>query len=281
MKINVSGHKGYIGSHVWDSLENNSIEFKSELYLSGVDIVMNPRPIKNKIALIDLARQESDAFIHLAAKISVPGSYETPSDYVYTNLTLLDIILREVKTKHFIFISSVSVLEPNNPYSMTKLLGEHMVMKSGVPYTILRLSNVAGVNPKFKDKINNNHLIGAGCKAIKEGRPIEIFGQNYETFDGTCIRDYIHVEDVANIIARQAGQKARMETDFVYNGKQYSNLQIAKRIQRISNTEDIPILFKSRRINDVPIYNFPQEMGSYGPVKDIDTIIKSVYNNIQ
>jgi len=268
MKICLTGNKGYIGSQLQDYLRIYDVY--------GEDLF----PLEtNTQRLMNLSDIHSDAFVHCAAKISVPESFEKPSEYVETNLTLLDKILKNTKTKHFIFISSVSVLEPTNPYSMTKMLGEHMVAKSGVPYSIIRLSNVAGLlNDTYSSKVSKNHIIGAMCSAAKSGKNIKVYGSDYPTYDGTCIRNYVDIKDVIVDIRELITDGPKNGVVYSLGIGNYSNLEIANKIKAYSG-KNIEIEFEPNRSNEVPFYRIPKNIISNGTI-NVDSIIKMVYDSI-
>ncbi len=267
MKFHITGHTGYVGSHLTHMLDMLNVNYVGE----------DLEPINtNRNRIMGLCRLPSDAFIHLAAKISVSESNFKPSEYVDTNLSLLSDILKTVNTKHFIFISSITASKPDNVYAYTKLLGEKMVEQSGIPYTILRPTNIAGTIPEVA-KVSLNHIIGSLCLAVKEGRPLEIYGNDYETGDGTCIRNYIHVMDLVSDIFQFA---CTVPTNQVYEcsgNRNYSNLAIAKLIEKIHGSP-LEIVFKPRREGDIGNY-YIKPFDEF-PRRDIDNIVKSVYNTI-
>lgn len=277
MNFNVTGYKGYIGSHLWDLL--------GELpdLSTGLDRC-EPWDVEvNKEQLMIMCAMPCDTFIHLAASVSVPESFEKTSEYVYQNLTLLDSILKKCRTEHFLFISSQTALQPDTPYAMTKYLGELMVQQSGIPYTILRLPNVAGVSPKHALKLKSQYIVGAFCKAAKYGNPAYIYGNDYPTLDGTCIRDYVHVEDIAHIIKEYAFGQPTNSIVYVRSASNtYSNLDLAYKIGEISG-KAFAVKPLSRREGDAAEYILPkgaeeQKFIKKKDMKSIDKIIRSVYD---
>jgi len=227
--ILVIGGAGYIGSHTVKHLIENGYEVvvADNLSTGHKEAVTTPN-----FELADLADKESlnrvfkkykiDTVIHFAGFIAVGESVENPAKYYRNNvigtLNLLDIML-ENKVKNIIFSSTAAVFgnpeytpideahptAPINPYGKTKLMIENIFTDYrsayGLNYIALRYFNASGCSSDTSIGESHNpetHLIPLVLKAIKgERENIKIFGTDYNTPDGTCIRDYIHVEDLA------------------------------------------------------------------------------------
>jgi len=227
-KVLLTGGAGYIGSHVAKLLTRNGYEVIIIDNLSS----SNPRKIYGKLYKVDLKEEKSvleilrkerpDIVLHFAAFISVPESLEKPFLYYENNvgntIKLLS-ALRKAEINNFLFSSSAAVygipdvvpvseaaeLKPINPYGETKVMVEKilrdMAKAQEINYISLRYFNVAGADPAgelgptYKQP---THLIIRALKTAKGEYPyLEIFGTDYPTPDGTCIRDYIHVMDLA------------------------------------------------------------------------------------
>ena len=230
MKILVSGGAGYIGSHIIKLLAQEKYQIVTidnltsgykEAVLAG-DFIEGDIGDKNLISKI-IKEHQPDAVIHLAASIKVEESLENPIKY-YQNNTLKTLNFIEVLSKNnignFIFSSTAAVygkpaivpvtenapLLPINPYGNSKKFAEQIIKDifeaSGLKYTILRYFNVAGADPdgdlgqRFKATTN---LIDKALKTARgELEKLQIYGNNFKTEDGTCVRDYIHVTDLAH-----------------------------------------------------------------------------------
>ncbi len=230
MSVLVTGGAGYIGSHaaidllsageevvVLDDLSTGfdwAVQAPENFYLGDIaDEVLLARII---------AERKVEAVIHFAGSVVVPESVVNPLKY-YLNNTAKSRSLIEacVKggVKHFIFSSTAAVygmtgeaavsedvpLNPISPYGVSKLMTEWMLRDTAaahdLTYVALRYFNVAGGDPKGRvgqSTANATHLIKVACQTALGQRPyIEVFGEDYPTKDGTCIRDYIHVSDLA------------------------------------------------------------------------------------
>lgn len=194
--ILVTGGSGYIGDYIMEELSKNEISYGNLDLQIGLDI-RNIDDIREAFK-----HHKYDAVIHCAALKDAPESLEKPLEYYETNVSgtinLLK-VMKEFNCNKIIFSSTAAMydngisketdlLNPTTPYALSKLACEDMIKASGLNYIIFRYFNVAG-----HDKTDGQMLI----QRIKSNDKVIIFGNDYETRDGTCIRDYIHVEDLA------------------------------------------------------------------------------------
>lgn len=230
MKVLVSGGAGYIGSHVTRQLAEAGHEVVVYDNLStgnawavlGAELVVGDLADGDRLDTL-FARHRFAAVLHFAASIVVPESVTEPVKYYGNNTcNTLGLLARMVRfgVRHFVFSSTAAVygvpdveavtedmaLAPINPYGASKMMSERMLMDSAaahpsLDYVILRYFNVAGADPEGRigqATPNATHLIKVACRAALGGRDcVNIFGTDYPTPDGTGIRDYIHVEDLA------------------------------------------------------------------------------------
>jgi len=229
MRILVTGGAGYIGSHVVKALGEKGYEV---LVVDNLSKGHKEAVLYGKLVVADLKNKESldvifkefkpDAVMHFAAFIEVAESVREPLKY-YKNNTINTINLFEVMIKNnvnrFIFSSTAAVygnpekipipetepIKPINPYGQSKAFVEKILhdfdRSYGLKYVSLRYFNAAGADPEGRIGESHNpetHLIPLILKTAKgERESIKIFGTDYPTPDGTCIRDYIHVDDLA------------------------------------------------------------------------------------
>ncbi len=285
MTVLVTGGAGYIGGHMVLALLDAGEKVAVLDDLSTGFRWAVPAAAKliagdvGDVALVDdiLARHKIDAIAHFAAKIVVPESVADPLGYYLNNTakarTLLECAVRG-KIKHFIFSSTAAVygeppvtpvdetvqLAPINPYGRSKLMVEWMledtVQAHGLKFAILRYFNVAGADPKGRlgqSTPNATHLIKVAVQAALGLRPgLEVFGTDYETRDGTCIRDYIQVSDLvaAHLMAldylRKGGES------FICNcgyGRGVSVLEVVDAVKQVSGV-DFKVRISGRRPGD-------------------------------
>ena len=207
MSVLLTGYKGYIGSHIYDYLLSN----KYTVY--GLDInhfdITNYNKLDNYIFCKNIK-----TIIHLASYKNISESQSNPLMYYENNILILINILKvmsKYNIKNIIFSSSASILNNNklvelhnlsNPYSKTKLICEEIIKDlckiSDINYTILRYFNPYGftINKEILPFIEKNANIYFQVQKhiLNKEKPFIIYGNNYNTRDGTCIRDYIHID---------------------------------------------------------------------------------------
>ncbi|MEO1004646.1 MAG: UDP-glucose 4-epimerase GalE [Cyanobacteria bacterium J06638_38] len=283
-RILVTGGAGYIGSHtvkklgeagheviVYDNLSTGSAD--AVLYGELIQGELNDR---EKLAQV-FAQHKFDAALHFAASISVPESLAQPLAYYYNNTCNVVNLLQcceKFQVNRFVFSSTAAVYGevqespvqessptlPINPYGKSKLMSENIIRDyadaSELQYVILRYFNVAGADSSGKiGQMGKKaaHLIKVGCDAALGIRQsASIYGTDYPTPDGTGIRDYIHVEDLATAHVDALNYLARESTSQILNcgyGTGYSVKQVLSKIQEISGV-DFPITETSRREGD-------------------------------
>jgi UDP-glucose 4-epimerase len=142
-----------------------------------------------------------DAVVHLAGRSVVPQSLLEPTEYYRVNVMGTANLLNNVTTDHILFASTSSAWEMASPYARSKVAAEDVIKEKANGYTIFRFFNVSGTDGVNRQLGAPTHLIRVAAMVAAEKLPnIEIFGTDYDTRDGTCIRDYIHVVDLAAAI---------------------------------------------------------------------------------
>lgn len=225
--ILVFGGAGYIGSHtVQHLLENDYNVVVADNLITGhkesvpENVPLESVDLASKSALNDLFQKyKFDAVIHFAAFSQVGESVKDPAKYYRNNIVgtinLLDAMLAH-NVKNIVFSSTAATYgepeytpinekhptKPINPYGRTKLMIEQIFTDYAAAYGLhwiaLRYFNAAGAGKNIGESHNpESHLIPLVLRAIITGNPINVFGTDYNTPDGTCIRDYIHVNDLA------------------------------------------------------------------------------------
>jgi UDP-glucose 4-epimerase len=198
MKILITGNSGYIGSHLTHLL-------KQEHEVYGLDIVQPAIPVTDFFNLnINNSwqlSQEFDCVVHLAALVKVGESEIDPTSYYQTNVMGTINVLKQIKTKTFIFASTGVAEKCINPYGISKRAAEDCVVQhcrdSNIPYTLFRFYNVIGSS--VAGPTNPDGLFYKLIEAIKTGK-FSIYGGDYNTIDGTAVRDYIHVNEICHSI---------------------------------------------------------------------------------
>jgi UDP-glucose 4-epimerase len=283
--ILVTGGAGYIGSHtvleLLDAGENPvvlddlSTGFRWAVP-EGVPLVVGDDGDEALVA-DTIARHNIGAIIHFAAKIVVPDSVVDPLGYYLNNtVKARSLIATAVRcgVKRFIFSSTAAVygdpdqlpvtedatLKPVSPYGRSKLMVEWMLEDTArahdFAYVALRYFNVAGADPKGRtgqSTPNATHLIKVAVQtALGQHDRMEVFGTDYPTRDGTCIRDYIQVTDLARAHLdalhhlRDGGESTVANCGY---GHGFSVLEVIEAVKRVSGV-DFPVEYVQRRLGD-------------------------------
>jgi UDP-glucose 4-epimerase len=317
-KILVTGGAGYIGSHTTLTLNEAGYEVVvyDNLSTGRAEAVLPPaRLVVGDLAETDrldrLMREEGfSAILHFAGSIVVPESVENPLKYYMNNTNnTTELIRLAVKNNipRFIFSSTAAVYgmpdtpavteesptSPINPYGRTKLMSEWVIQDTAFAhpefsFVILRYFNVAGADPEGRIgqcTPDATHLIKVASQAALGRREaLHIFGTDYDTPDGTCIRDYIHVADLAGAHVLSLGHLEAGNPSGVFNcgyGHGYSVREIARAVQRVSGV-DFPVVESGRRAGDPPaLISDPARIRAamnWTPAHDdIDAIARSAY----
>ena len=268
-KILVVGGAGYIGAHVAYLLQENgygvriyddfSNGLKSRIEGKFSDVVIGD--VLDRQALIS-ACEGIDAVIHLAAKKAVGESVDNPLKYYENNVggTLNLLAAMSLKgVKRIVFSSTAAVYapseklsiteddltEPLSPYGQTKLLSEKLISAVAKAENLsaisLRYFNVVGaLRDEFADNSKDN-LVPKVFAALKAGKNPEIYGSDYPTKDGSCIRDYIHVSDLAKAHLVALEKVFAANVDEVYNVGSGTGYSVTEMINQIAESIGKPI----------------------------------------
>lgn len=285
MTVLVTGGAGYIGGHmVLGLLDAGENVVVLDDLSTGFRTAVKP-PAKLVVGdigdteLVDqiLAAYDIDTIAHFAAKIVVPESVADPLLYYLNNTAklrnLLECAVRR-KVKRFIFSSTAAVYgepaivpvtelappAPINPYGRSKLMSEWIVQDAAkahdLKFAILRYFNVAGADPKGRlgqSTPQATHLIKVAVQTALGLRPaLDVFGTDYPTPDGTCIRDYIHVSDLAKAHSAALGYLRRGGSSATFNcgyGRGCSVLEVIEAVRRACG-HDFPVEIGGRRPGD-------------------------------
>jgi UDP-glucose 4-epimerase len=315
-KILVTGGAGYIGSHVLNQLKmlaehdvtivDNLSTGKREAILYGELVVgdVGDEAFLEKI----LSSQKFEAVIHFAGSVVVPESVSNPLKY-YLNNTINSFKLMNACVKHgvnkFIFSSTAAVYgsletgvaseetatNPESPYGRTKLMTEWMLQDVALAhpqfnYVILRYFNVAGASLDGligQSTPQATHLLKVACESATGKRAgMQIFGTDYDTKDGTCIRDFIHIDDLARAHICALNYLAQGNKSVTLNCGYGQGLTVSEMIattKRLSGI-DFKVELAPRRAGDCAVVmseakKIREVLGWVPQNNNIDVIVKS------
>ena len=283
MKILLTGGAGYIGSHATLAFLDNGHQVTVVDNLSTGNKKLVPLnasfvecDVQDKLTIENLLKNEKfDVLMHFAGYIEVEESVSNPKKYFKNNTEnaiKLFQICEENGLKNIIFSSTAaaygnpidnkpiteeSLLMPLNPYGESKIKTEKYLQKnSNLNHIILRYFNVAGADPKMRSGLISKkatHLIKIASEVVVGKRDkITIFGNDYPTPDGTAIRDYIHVSDLANAHVKAAEYLIKNQKSEIINcgyGKGFSVKEVLNVVNKV-NEKKINIIEGGRRVGD-------------------------------
>ena len=315
--IIVVGGAGYIGSHVCKTISSKGgipIVFDDFSAGHGHSIKWGPSELvdlrNSKAILKAFEKYKSiETVIHLASSIEVSYGENFPSEF-YTNnvlgtLNLLN-AMKNTNARKIIFsstcatygeIDDVPIMEtvtqnPSSVYGKTKLAIEHMIESFhtaySLDYIILRYFNAAGADPEGdigEEHDPETHLIPNALDAAANGKLMKIFGDDYDTIDGTCMRDYIHVNDIAgaHIHSMQAQENGLVSADVnIGTGTAYSVFQIINMIEKVTGY-NVKYKICKRRAGDLSkLYadtsKAEKVLGFKTKYSDLENIIQTAWN---
>jgi len=287
----VTGGAGYIGSHavkallesgrdvvVYDDLSaghREAVDRLARQWPSRVSLVEGDVRDTDRVTSV-LCSSGAGAVMHFAAWLSVPQSVVDPAGYYSNNvggaLSVVEAMVR-ARVAHFVFSSTCAVFgepdetpipethptRPVNAYGETKLAVEralpHYERAYGLRFVALRYFNAAGADPGGwlgEDHHPEIHLIPRAIEAVRGGERLKVFGTDYPTPDGTCLRDYIHVADLADAHVKALAALEGGAASAVFNlgnGEPHSVLQVVKAVERATGRA-VPFDLAPRRAGD-------------------------------
>ena len=282
--ILVTGGAGYIGSHIVEQLiKNKKKVIIVDNLVTGHKELINKKAkffkidIKNKLKISKLIKDHNiTSIIHLAAYLNVSEAEKNKKKYYQNNIIGTKNILKACensKVESLIFSSSCSIYgnlkgavsenrtpNPQGYYGYTKYKSEELIKKLSLKYKlkygILRYFNVAGASQSGKigeiEKSHGHLIKNLAIQSLKNKPKVKIFGNDYKTKDGTCIRDYMHVSDLANIHIKGLNYLENKKKSFTINcgyGKGFSVQEIINIFKKIK--KNVEIQYEKRRPGDI------------------------------
>ena len=282
--ILITGGAGYIGSHIVEKLVNSKNKvFIIDNLKTGFERLINKKAkfikadLKNKKKLKKIIYQNKiDSIVHLAAYLNVSEAENNKKKYYKNNIIGTKNLIeacKDSKVNNIIFSSSCSIYgnvkgavsenkkpNPVGYYAYTKYIGEKLIKKYskkiGYKFIILRYFNVAGASPSNKigeiEKSHDHLFKNISIQALKKKPVVRIYGKNYKTKDGTCIRDFIHVSDLADIHVKCINYLYKKNKSITLNcgyGVGYSVQDIINIFVKIK--KNCKVIYDKRRVGDV------------------------------
>ncbi len=316
MRILVTGGAGYIGSFMARRLldEKHLVLVVDSLEKGNIDAVdkkadFREGNILDKHFLSKLfSNEEFDAVIHFAGYISMGESMKSPGMYFENNVSGAINVLEEMikhKVNYFIFSSTAGVYgnplkvpieedhpkNPTNPYAESKLMVERILSWyqkiHDIGFVSLRYFNAAGgaFNGEMGENHNpETHIIPNAIKSVLKNSEFALFGDDYNTPDGTCIRDYIHVIDLVDAHLLAIAKLKNDKGGYYYNvgtGRGYSNREVTEMIRKVTRVE-FKVKIAQRRPGDADILIadptlIKKDLGFAPKYSELETIVRSAW----
>lgn len=313
MKVLITGGAGYIGAITAKELETAGHEvLVYDHFISHTPSKLGSISYTNgdlsdsKLLAASCKQFSPDVVMHFAAYIQMGESVANPRKYYDNNfIGTLNLVEAMIKTgcHKLVFASTAGVYgnpkmipipedhpkEPQNPYGETKLATERLLKWYDKAYGFksisIRFFNAAGATGELgEDHHDESHIIPNIIRAQMEDREFTLFGNDYPTPDGTCVRDYIHVLDLASAFTLAAEKLTAGAATTAYNagtGQGYSNKQIIEMVEKVSG-KPVAVKYEPRRPGDAneliaDVSRIKSELGWTPQHSDLETIIKSAY----
>jgi UDP-glucose 4-epimerase len=278
LRVLITGVTGYIGSTLAKILHARGH------HIVGLDINWKQNDVMkycHRILVKDVTKhindEDYDVIVHLAGLIQVEESVMYPSKYYGTNLGGTLNMLRQQGEPHFIFASTAGAFDPANPYARSKIAAEDIIKEKSNNYTIFRFFNVAGSDGENRQVGRSSHLIRIAAEvAAGKRKEMQIYGNDYDTPDGTCVRDYIHVVDLATAIADTI-DKGSFNTPYecIGSGKGYSVKEVISAMESITGPLNVKI--GERRAGDPPRLSIDNQFELLKPEYSLYDMCQTAY----
>lgn len=283
MRILVTGATGYIGAHVCDALHY------SGHVVYGTDYNTNQNDISDVVEDFlewDIREPLSkswlkiDKVVHIAAMTKVPNSVKNPYDYYMTNVIGTKNVIDLVDSKHMVYCSTGSAFDPSaNPYAATKHGGELITQQFCDKYSLVRFYNVSGNDGRLKYDDDVSHLIRKAARVVnavknrENSASMNLFGNDFDTRDGTCVRNYTHIKDIVDGVVRITEGEATNQVECLGSPKGVSVLEVIDTMKRVSGI-DFKVNVSGRRDGDIATSTVPIESQFFEETKTLEDMCR-------
>ena len=280
MKIVVTGACGYIGSHLVVRLaeEGHEVISISNTWTENSELVKKHSKLLRMMThgRYDMYIAEADTLIHLGGYISTEESMTDPLKYYRGNTSETIRFLNDYEWNNVVFASTAACFDPISHYAKSKLACEWAIKATVPNYTIFRFFNVAGINEGHYYVNPTTHIISKLAECAVNKSKFIINGHDYDTPDGTCVRDYIHVNDLVEAIIKAINKPANTEYECLGCGLGYSNKAVLHTMESVIG-KHIDYDYGPRRDGDPARLVVPEVSTYLNPTQTLADMCKSTY----
>jgi UDP-glucose 4-epimerase len=286
MKIFVTGATGYIGAHVVKALHDKGHDITATDYKTNQNDISQyckffPWDIDNPAKVYHW--DDYDKVVHIAAKTKVPQSVKDPYSYYMTNVIGTKNVIDCANSNHFVYCSTGSAFSPeSNPYAATKWGGELVTQQFCPNYSLVRFYNVSGNDGFLKYDEDVSHLIRKAARVVNavryrandsDHRFMNLYGTDFDTRDGTCVRNYTHIKDIVDGLVRIVEAPATNKVECLGSPEGVTVKEVIDTMKKVSGV-NFQVKVTGKRDGDIAVSTVPEYSQFFKQTRTLEDMCK-------
>ena len=286
MKIFVTGATGYIGAHVVKALHDKGHDITATDYKTNQNDISQyckffPWDIDNPAKIYHW--DDYDKVVHIAAKTKVPQSVKDPYSYYMTNVIGTKNVIDCANSNHFVYCSTGSAFSPeSNPYAATKWGGELVTQQFCSNYSLVRFYNVSGNDGFLKYDEDVSHLIRKAARVVNavryrandsDHRFMNLYGTDFDTRDGTCVRNYTHIKDIVDGLVRIVEAPATNKVECLGSPEGVTVKEVIDTMKKVSGV-NFQVKVTGKRDGDIAVSTVPEYSQFFKQTRTLEDMCK-------